>query len=122
MTQSHNDIDKTKPFGKHCQVSRLARAEQQAHDPTQIVGHHRREITLPNFFQTAKPCATGAARVAQMGECPFDPFAALALQTTTANAGRVAPVAAVRRFTTRRFVFPCTIGLPLRFGNVGPPV
>lgn len=89
-----HEIDKTKPFGKHCQVSWLPCAQQSAHDSPQVVSHRRGRISFLDLFESAKSSATGPTGVAQVGERAFNPFAAQSLQTPAPHAGRVPPVTA----------------------------
>ena len=68
-------MDKTKPFGKHCQVSWLAGADQGAHDPSEVEGHGRRKVTLVDFLQFTKPRPTSSARITKMRESTLHPLA-----------------------------------------------
>ena len=120
MASPCDEIDKTKPFGKHCQVPWFARTDQGAQNPTQVVCHRRRKITLLDFLQAAKPRAASPARIAQMSERPLHSFATKTLQTTPAGSLGVAAIASVRGLPLRRLVLPATLRLSLGFRDVRP--
>jgi hypothetical protein len=62
------------------QNPRLAHSEELPQDPTQIVCSDRDQVALRNVHQPSEPTSSGAARLADVGERPFDLRAAQALQ------------------------------------------
>src|SRR5579864_28938 len=81
MQSAQKRIQQLRPL---LQAPWCSHSEQLAHEAPQIVRHGGDEVAFSDFVDSSQPSAPRASGLADMRECPFHQFAALALQSLAA--------------------------------------
>ena len=66
------------------EAPRSAPTDPRAEDRPEVQAGHADQVPAVDVHEPSKPHASAAARLAEMGEAPFDPFAPQALQRRAA--------------------------------------
>lgn len=98
--------EKTKKPGACSEGPGVADTEQMTHHNSKIVSCNRDQVTFANIGQTAEPCWTSSAGLADVSEAKLDYFTATRLQFSALGTLYSLP-SALRHHELMTFRFDC---------------